>query len=128
ANLRLLPLGLLWNFALDGERARITDFIQLAEKTFHSDVAFVEGNLAAKRFSGTIRPDSILTMDAPDVATDFGERFDRLARAVEDHIGGIEVHPQVPSIDVVNELQESVRRFLSRLQMNRLPVPLAMVA
>ena len=53
---------------------------------------------------------------------------DRLARAVEDHVGRIEVDEQIVAADVAEELQQRVGRLLAGLQVQVLAVGLAVVA
>src|ERR1700722_75408 len=46
----------------------------------------------------------------------FLKRFDRVARAIENHVGGIEIDFEIGTSGIVQEAQESVRRFLPGFQ------------
>ena len=67
-------------------------------------------------------------MHAPHVAADLPQRLDRIARAVEDHVGRIEIHEQIVALHRGEEGKQRVGRLLAGLQMHPLPLPAAMVA
>ena len=67
-------------------------------------------------------------MHAAHVTPDFLQGGDRLAGAVQDHVGRIEVDEQVVTLYIMNELQQRVGRFLAGLQVQGLAVLFAMVA
>ena len=67
-------------------------------------------------------------MHAAYVPAELFQRRDRLARAVQNHVGRVEVDKQVRPVHVVNERQQRVGRLLTGLQVQRLPLPPAMIA
>ena len=115
-----LPLGLLRDLAFDGQRAGVADLVERAQEVLHADVAFAQRHFGAPLLARPRGPLGVLAVDAAHVAADFLQGLDRLARAVEDHVGRVEVDEQVVALDVADEPQQRVGRLLAGLQVQRL--------
>ena len=121
-------LRLLGNFAFDGQGTGVAEVLEGAKEVLHADVAFAQRHFGAPLLAGPRRPLGVLAVDAADVAADLAQGLDRLAGAVEDHVGRIEVDEQVVAVHVAEESQQRVGRLLAGLQVQILPVGPAVVA
>ena len=68
------------------------------------------------------RPIPVFAMHADHIRREDVERRDRIASAVQDHVGRIEVDAQVGAARGQQEVQQHRRRFLTGLQRERLVV------
>ena len=60
--------------------------------------------------------DGVLDVNVKDMPVERLDRFDRIAAAVKDHVGRIEIDADVAARQIVEELQQLRRRFLAGFQ------------
>src|SRR5581483_2332573 len=70
----------------------------------------------------------VLAMHRNDVLPKRIESMDRISRAIQNHIGRIEIDPKVIAIDVEEKVEQRIGSFLSGLQRECLAVPGGMIA
>ncbi len=67
-------------------------------------------------------------MGTAHVIAHFPEGGKRFAAAVEDHVGGVEVHAQVVPVHLLQHVQERLDGFLAGLEVQQQVLPCAVVA
>ena len=112
------------DFPLDGERPFVAKFLQRSKVGLHTDVAFAERDFCTPFFAADIFrcPRGVFAVDAANQMSDLLQSLDRIAGPVQDHVGGVEIDEQVVAIDIANELQQVIGRFLSGFEVQVLAV------
>src|SRR5262245_58426814 len=128
ADFGFLTGWVLGDLTLDGQRAGVAHLFQRSQVVFHPHVAVPQRHFDAPFLAGAGGPLAILAVDTTDVAADLLQRRNRLAGAIQDHVGRVEVDEQVVAAHVGDELQQPVGRLLAGLQVQALPVAAAVVA
>ena len=104
------PFRLVWLFAFDAQHTPIAHFLQLMDEPFHSHAAFTQRLLLAqRRWPIARRPIAIFAVNGNHMAGQYAQRFNRVARAVKNHIGWVEIDFEVHAFYVFNEPQQNLR-------------------
>src|SRR5215218_4190906 len=101
--------------ALDDERPAVADLLQGRQETLHRYLPGTEGHFLAPLLARLRRGGSVLHVDVPDVPAEGLDGFDRVARAVEDHVRRVEIDEDVRGLQVFEKAKELRRRLLARL-------------
>src|SRR3984957_2379143 len=113
------PLGGVLCFALDGERALVADLLQLGDEPLHADGALAERFFFAERAGRILgRPIAVFAVDREDVVGESVERGDRVAGAVEDHVGWVEIDTEIFAVHTQQKIEQRVRGLLAGLERN----------
>src|SRR5579875_3856545 len=106
---------LIADLALDAQRSAITDFFQGQHKGADVDLALAEGHFFAPD-AGCCRSIGVLDVNAADVRSQDFHGPKRIALIVKQHVGGIEIHFQIGTLQIVEGAPEEIGGFLPGLE------------
>src|ERR1039458_3472992 len=114
------------DFALDGERAAVSNFLEALDEGREVDLALADGHLATQ-LTGAGRVEPVLGVDSLHQRAEDIEGVHRIGLAVEDEVGGVEVHADIVEADVADGAEEGDGGFLAGFAAEVLAVAAAVV-